>query len=238
MLPASDHTSRRTPSTLTTWTGAPAGRGPLTDRAVQVSLLTRAMPVGANAVTATPSEPGRAAAPRGAKLALPVSDGGEHQSRRRHRPEESERGEHPRRRGPPAPGRYGDGPGGGQHQDGNRDEPAMATGMDAEHDHAHDRQGQDGADHPWQRAGGNDRDDQHRHRQQSKNGHHGGDEGDDGLRPYGAAQRVSCPSAAIARPEVTADALSSSLPAGKRDRKFASVIFTGSSGSRHQRTPK
>jgi hypothetical protein len=35
----------------------------------------------------------------------------------------------------------------------------MATGMDAEHDHAQDRQGQDGTDHPGQRTGGDDRDD-------------------------------------------------------------------------------
>ena len=44
--PASDHTNRRSPSTFTTWTGAPAGSGPLRDCAVQVSLLTLAMPVG------------------------------------------------------------------------------------------------------------------------------------------------------------------------------------------------
>ena len=34
------------PLLFTTWTGAPAGSGPLTDSAVQVSLLTRARPMG------------------------------------------------------------------------------------------------------------------------------------------------------------------------------------------------
>ena len=73
--PASDHTRRRTPSTRTTWTGAPAGKSPLIDWAVQVSLLTLAIPVGARSVRAMPSAPGRPAGPRRAKPGFAERDG-------------------------------------------------------------------------------------------------------------------------------------------------------------------